>query len=143
MRYGSSGRPRFAGGAVAAAGSWRTRLLWLSRFYTRRSGQSASGRAANPVRQAVAEPHSMHHHRVVPPALPGKPMPRPARLVAIVVFALVTLVPAPAAPPEAPPPRPALDPALADWTPRPATGIVEDWEKAIEANWVDGRFRDM
>jgi hypothetical protein len=60
-----------------------------------------------------------------------------------VLIALVSLIPAPAAPPEAPPPRPAPDPALADWTPRPATGIAEEWEKAIEANWVDGRFRDM
>jgi len=65
------------------------------------------------------------------------------RLHAIIVIALITLIPASAAPPEAPPPRSAIDPALADWTPRPATGIVEEWEKAIEANWVDGRFREM
>ena len=70
-------------------------------------------------------------------------MLRPVRLVAIIVAAFSSLIPAPAAPPEAPPPRPALDPSLADWTPRPATGIAEEWEKAIEANWVDGRFRDM
>ena len=66
----------------------------------------------------------------------------------------VSLVPAIAAPPPvAPPPRPAerpsgvlpagIDPALADWTPRPATGIAEPWEMAIEKNWVDGRFRTM
>jgi hypothetical protein len=70
-------------------------------------------------------------------------MLNPVRLVVLVVAALIVVIPAPAAPPEAPPPRPALDPALADWTPRPAKGIVEDWEKAIETNWVDGRFREM
>ncbi len=53
--------------------------------------------------------------------------------------------------PVAPPPRevdrptlPAgVDPALADWTPRPATGKAETWEKATDPDWVDGRFRLM
>ena len=32
-----------------------------------------------------------------------------------------------------------LDP----WTPRPAVGKAEPWEKGIEANWVDDRFQKM
>src|SRR5690242_9830623 len=53
-----------------------------------------------------------------------------------------------AAPPEvAPQPRPAFppgfDPALADWTPRPATGFAEPWEKATDKDWIDPRFRTM
>ena len=46
-------------------------------------------------------------------------------------------------PPVAPPPRPAIDPALADWTPRPATGKAEPWERATDTDWVDPRFRVM
>ena len=68
-------------------------------------------------------------------------MLRLVRLIAIAVAAFSSLIPAPAAPPELPPPRLVLDPSLADWTPCPATGIAEEWEKAIEGNWVDGRFR--
>ena len=64
------------------------------------------------------------------------------RLLALLLVFSVAIVPAPAAPPQAPAPRPVLDP-LADWTPRPATGIAEEWEKAIEANWIDARFREM
>ncbi len=64
------------------------------------------------------------------------------RLFALLFAVALVAVPAPAVPPSAPPPRPALDP-LADWTPRPATGIVEPWEQAIEANWIDARFREM
>lgn len=49
--------------------------------------------------------------------------------------------------PVAPPPRqalpPGIDPALADWTPRPATGKAEPWEKATDKDWIDARFRDM
>src|SRR5262245_25235482 len=49
--------------------------------------------------------------------------------------------------PVAPPPRPALppgvDPLLADWSPRPATGKAEPWEKATDKDWVDPRFRLM
>lgn len=80
----------------------------------------------------------------------------PARLVPLPLLGLaVALTPAPATDPPAvaPPPRPVvrpveklppgIDPALADWTPRPATGIAEPWERAIEANWVDDRFRRM
>ena len=37
------------------------------------------------------------------------------------------------------PPKPDLDP----WTPRPAVGKAEEWEKGIEANWVDNRFQKM
>jgi hypothetical protein len=60
----------------------------------------------------------------------------------------VALVPSPAADPlpVAPPPRPVLDAgldrSLADWTPRPATGPAEPWEKATDADWKDGRFRE-
>lgn len=70
-------------------------------------------------------------------------MLRPVPLAAVVLAAVLPLVPAPAAPPEAPPPRPTLDPALLDWTPRPATGKAEPWEKATDKDWVDGRFRAM
>jgi hypothetical protein len=52
--------------------------------------------------------------------------------------------------PVAPPPRPAglgllpgADPSLADWTPRPALGHFEPWEKATDKDWIDGRFRAM
>lgn len=49
--------------------------------------------------------------------------------------------------PVAPPPRPALpsgiDPALADWTPRPAVGKAEPWERYTDKDWIDARFRDM
>jgi len=52
-----------------------------------------------------------------------------------------------AAPPTAPPPRvvvrPADPPDLADWTPRPATGKAEPWEKATDKDWIDPRFRTM
>src|SRR5262245_19254303 len=48
--------------------------------------------------------------------------------------------------PTAPPPRevpPAVPPDLADWTPRPATGKAEPWERATDKDWVDGRFKQM
>jgi hypothetical protein len=55
-----------------------------------------------------------------------------------------------AEPPPAPPPRPAglglpagADPALADWTPRPALGRFEPWERMTDKDWIDGRFREM
>ncbi len=66
--------------------------------------------------------------------------------VATLFFSLI-VIPAPAAPPQAPPPReivpPEIDPALADWTPRPATGKAEPWEKATDKDWIDPRFRSM
>src|SRR5438874_13460928 len=66
-----------------------------------------------------------------------------ATLAPLVVVLALAVVPAPAAPPEvAPPPHPAPDP-LADWTPRPATGYAEPWEKATDKDWVDPRFREM
>jgi hypothetical protein len=52
--------------------------------------------------------------------------------------------------PQAPPPRPAglgllpgEDPSLADWTPRPALGHFEPWERMTDQDWIDGRFREM
>src|SRR4051812_47829342 len=52
--------------------------------------------------------------------------------------------------PVAPPPRPAglgllpgADPSLADWTPRPALGHFEPWERATDKDWIDARFRTM
>ena len=65
------------------------------------------------------------------------------RLTVVVALATLLGLSSAAAPPEAPAPRLVPDPSLADWTPRPATGKAEEWEKAIEANWVDGRFRAM
>ncbi len=73
----------------------------------------------------------------------------PIRLPAALA-ALALVVPHAAAqpkskPPAAPPPKqlkpPEVPPELADWTPRPATGPVEPWEKATDKDWVDGRFR--
>src|SRR6266545_5408775 len=52
--------------------------------------------------------------------------------------------------PLAPPPRPAglgllpgADPSLADWTPRPALGHHEPWERMTDKDWTDARFRQM
>src|SRR6266545_2343241 len=49
--------------------------------------------------------------------------------------------------PLAPPPRPAglgllpgADPSLADWTPRPALGHHEPWERMTDKDWTDARF---
>ena len=58
---------------------------------------------------------------------------------------LLAVVPAGSAePPTAPAPRRVVheptDPGLADWTPRPATGLAEPWEKAVEKDWIDPRF---
>ncbi len=36
-----------------------------------------------------------------------------------------------------------IDPALADWTPRPAQGKAEPWEKMTDKDWIDPRFREM
>jgi hypothetical protein len=50
------------------------------------------------------------------------------------------------APPTAPRPRevpPEVPPDLADWTPRPAAGKAEPWERATDKDWVDGRFKQM
>src|SRR5688572_799542 len=71
-------------------------------------------------------------------------MPRLAS--AAVLVGLAAAVPAVSAdPPTAPPPRrvvvEATDPALADWTPRPATGFAAAWEKAVERDWIDARFK--
>ena len=32
---------------------------------------------------------------------------------------------------------------LRDWTPRPATGPAEPWEKATDKDWIDPRLRLM
>src|SRR5947209_12974905 len=70
----------------------------------------------------------------------------PRLLSAALLAGLFAAVPAISAdPPTAPPPRPvvveASDPGLADWTPRPATGKAEPWEKAVEKDWIDARFK--
>ncbi len=68
-------------------------------------------------------------------------------LTPFLVFALAA---APADLPVAPPPRPAglgllpgADPSLADWTPRPALGHFEPWERMTDKDWIDGRLRLM
>lgn len=53
---------------------------------------------------------------------------------------LALLLLTPAQPPVAPRPV-ALDPALADWTPRPIG--KEPWERATDKDWIDPRFRTM
>lgn len=35
------------------------------------------------------------------------------------------------------------DPSIADWTPRPATGKAEPWERKRDPEWDDDRFRQM
>ncbi len=60
----------------------------------------------------------------------------------------ISSIPTNAVPPDvAPAPHaplpPGIDPALADWTPRPASGKAEPWEKATDKDWIDGRFRTM
>lgn len=64
-------------------------------------------------------------------------------LLFAVAFGLVFAVQPPAAPPQA-----AVDPRgvpadLADWTPRPAVGKAEPWERATDKDWIDARFREM
>ena len=63
---------------------------------------------------------------------------------------VLVLAAPPADLPVAPPPRPAglgllpgADPSLADWTPRPALGHFEPWERATDKDWIDTRFRIM
>ena len=65
------------------------------------------------------------------------------------LLALIFAAP-PAELPVAPPPRPAglgllpgADPSLADWTPRPALGHFEPWERATDKDWIDARLRVM
>lgn len=60
----------------------------------------------------------------------------------IAVLLSVTLTANGLLPPLAPPPR-EVDLTLRDWTPRPATGKAEPWEKATDKDWIDPRFRDM
>jgi hypothetical protein len=38
---------------------------------------------------------------------------------------------------------PGADPSLADWTPRPALGHYEPWERMTDKDWIDPRFREM
>ncbi len=38
---------------------------------------------------------------------------------------------------------PGADPSLADWTPRPALGHHEPWERMTDKDWIDTRFREM
>lgn len=61
------------------------------------------------------------------------------------MFIFLALLTAVAAPVGAQPEKlPAgIDPALADWTPRPAAGKAEPWEKMTDKDWIDPRFRDM
>lgn len=70
------------------------------------------------------------------------------------LLALALLTPADPVPPTAPPPRPVvrepeelppgIDPALADWTPRPADNSkAAPWQKAGDKDWIDPRFRAM
>jgi hypothetical protein len=68
-------------------------------------------------------------------------------LPALAALVLAADAPAQPTPPVAPPPKqvkpPEVAPDLADWTPRPATGKSEPWERATDKDWVDGRFRQM
>jgi hypothetical protein len=72
----------------------------------------------------------------------------PNRILALLpLFAATTNAPAIDPPPKAPSQQ-KVDPKgvsadLADWTPRPAVGYAEPWEKATDKDWIDGRFREM
>src|SRR5437764_1896768 len=70
-------------------------------------------------------------------------------LPSLLYFFAISAPPAPELP-VAPPPRPAglgllpgADPSLADWTPRPALGHYEPWERMTDKDWIDTRFRAM
>src|SRR5690242_1429257 len=75
----------------------------------------------------------------------------PFRFVTGLVVSTLAAVPVVAQPkpntppvqPQTPTRPPDVGPELADWTPRPATGKAEPWEKATDKDWVDGRFRAM
>jgi hypothetical protein len=73
--------------------------------------------------------------------MPSRLLPLPA----VALVAALAAVPAPAAPADvAPPPRPKPLPFdIEDWTPRPAVGKAEPWERATDKDWVDARFRQM
>jgi len=64
-------------------------------------------------------------------------------LLVIVPHSLFAQTKPPAVPPATPVDPKAVPPDLADWTPRPATGKAEPWEKATDVDWVDARFRSM
>ncbi|MCS6864316.1 MAG: DUF6797 domain-containing protein [Gemmataceae bacterium] len=59
-----------------------------------------------------------------------------------ILWLLTAVTAAPPPVPIAPAPR-EVDLILRDWTPRPATGKAEPWEKATEKDWIDPRFREM
>jgi hypothetical protein len=50
---------------------------------------------------------------------------------------------APSAPPDTQLDQKGVPTNLADWTPRPAQGKVEPWEKMTDKDWIDTRFREM
>ena len=62
------------------------------------------------------------------------------RLLFVLSVALAASLPAIAQPPKLDPPKP-FD--ILDWTPRPATGQAEPWEKMRDPQWDDARFRSM
>ncbi|MGC4006628.1 MAG: hypothetical protein QM811_27300 [Pirellulales bacterium] len=66
------------------------------------------------------------------------------RLRVIVMLLSYTLAYAGAAAAEQLVPTPPAAPPvnLSDWTPRPATGKAEAWEKATDKDWIDARFRE-
>src|SRR5262245_16104738 len=70
------------------------------------------------------------------------------RQLTVAVFLFVPATVFAADPPPKAPPQQKVDPKavpadLADWTPRPATGFAEPWEKATDKDWTDARFREM
>ncbi len=64
-------------------------------------------------------------------------MPRLLLVLPVVLAASLSAV---AQPPKLDPPKP-FD--ILDWTPRPATGQAEPWEKMRDPQWDDARFRGM
>ena len=74
--------------------------------------------------------------------------PLPAAAVVLLLALPALADDRPAAQPPAAPPQTKVDPKavpadLADWTPRPAVGKAEPWERATDKDWVDPRFRAM
>ncbi|MBA4065601.1 MAG: hypothetical protein C0501_18180 [Isosphaera sp.] len=76
--------------------------------------------------------------------MPTRLLPLPA-VASAVALALTPAAYAPGSPADsAPPPRPKPLPFnIEDWTPRPAVGKAEPWERATDKDWVDARFRQM
>lgn len=77
-------------------------------------------------------------------APPAKPTPTPTAVAAIAGgLAVPTAQKAPDLSTDTPTKPPDVPPELAPWTPRPATGKSEPWERMGDKDWIDTRLRAM